>query len=138
MAAKKKLTSDDIEYRLKEYGACEDVKTSVDVERVLNSRWKLHEKVRGVISRTDSDDVKQALKFALEVIVDEIQVLAMLKQAKDQLEEPHVAAWIKLTERVERLSEELDRADGSRAIACDLPRCRRSSGVCRRRRSRRE
>lgn len=109
MAAKKKLTSDDIEYRLKEYGAREDVKTSIDVERVLNSRWKLHEKVRGVISRTDSDDVKQALKFTLEVIVDEIQVLAMLKQAKDQLEEPHVAAWIKLTERVERLSEELDR-----------------------------
>jgi hypothetical protein len=38
-----------------------------------------------------------------------------LSGAKKQLEEPHIAAWIALTDKVEQLSEELDR------VACRLP-----------------
>lgn len=114
MASKKRFSIDDIDYKLGDYRAGDYyVKTSADVETVKNARWKLHEKVRGAISKAESEDTKIALKFALDLIMDEIQALTFLSVAKRQLEEPHIAAWITLSEKVERLSEELDRV-GSR------------------------
>ncbi len=116
MAAKKsRVLTDEIEYRLSDYHASDYVKTYDAVERVKSSRWKLHEKVRGLISKAENPEVKLALKFALDMIMDEIQALAMLGAAKRQLEEPHIAAWIKLSEKVEALSDELER------VACRVP-----------------
>jgi hypothetical protein len=109
---KPRVLSDEIEYRLGDYRASDYVKTYEDVERIKSSRWKLHEKVRGLINKTENAEAKLALKFALEMIMDDIQALALLGAAKRQLEEPHIAAWIKLTEKVEQLSEELDRVAG--------------------------
>lgn len=110
MTSKKScFTTGDIEFCLNDHCSEQYVETSADVDKVLNSRWKLHEKVRTTMSRTESDEVKQVLKFTLEVIVDEIKALAFLSGAKKQLEDPHIAAWIALSEKVERLSDELDR-----------------------------
>lgn len=114
MAAKKKprVLSDEIEYRLNDYRASDYVKTCEDVERVKSARWKLHEKVRGLMSSTENVEAKLALKFALDMIMDDIQALAMLGAAKRKLEEPHIAAWIKLSEKVEQLTDELERVAG--------------------------
>lgn len=113
MAAKKpRVLSDEIEYRLSDYRSSDYVKTCDDVERVKSARWKLHEKVRGVMSSTENAETKLALKFALDMIMDDIQALAMLGAAKRKLEEPHIAAWIKLLEKVELLSDELERVAG--------------------------
>lgn len=110
MAAKKtRFTKEDIEFRLDDYRSDDYIKTSADVDKVMNSRWKLFEKVRNASSGLESAEAKQAMKFALELILDEIKALAFLSGAKRQLEEPHVAAWVTLTDKVERLSEELDR-----------------------------
>lgn len=116
MAAKKsRVLTDEIEYRLSDYHASDYVKTYLDVERVKDARWKLHEKVLGLISKSENEETKLALKFALNMIMDEIQALVLLASAKRQLEEPHIAAWIRLSEKVEQLSEELDR------VACRVP-----------------
>jgi hypothetical protein len=110
MAAKKaRFSKDDIEFCLNDYRSEEYVKTSADVDKVMNARWKLFEKVRSAHGAAESSEVKQALKFAMDVVIDEIKALAFLSGAKKQLEEPHIAAWINLSDKVERLSEELDR-----------------------------
>lgn len=111
MAAKKKarFSKEDIEFCLDDYRSDEYVKTSSDVDKVMNARWKLFEKVRATHGASESSEVKQALRFTMDVILDEIKALALLSGAKKQLEEPHIAAWIALTDKVERLSEELDR-----------------------------
>jgi len=110
MAAKKKtrFSKDDIEFCLDDYRSDEYVKTSADVDKVMNARWKLFEKVRNASSSLESAEAKQVLKFAMDVILDEIKALAFLSGAKRRLEEPHVAAWVALTEKVERLSEDLE------------------------------
>lgn len=118
--AKLHALTDEIEYRLGDYRASDYVKTYADVERVKTARWKLHEKVRGLINKCESQEAKLALTFALNMIMDEIQALAMLGAAKRQLEEPHIAAWIKLSEKVDRLEDELERV-GSRVP--DESRC---------------
>lgn len=112
MAIKKKprFVSDNLEYRLNDYRAREEyVANAAATDRVMASRWKLAEKVRLAIPSCESEEGKRALKFAHDLIVDEIQALAFLKGAQAKLEEPHIAAWIHLNEKVERLSEELDR-----------------------------
>jgi len=111
MVAKKKarFSKDDIEFCLNDYRSEEYVKTSADVDKVMNARWKLFEKVRAAHGAAESNEVKQVLRFTMDVILDEIKALAFFCGAKKQLEEPHVAAWIALTDKVDRLSEELDR-----------------------------
>ena len=73
----------------------------------MDARWKLFEKVRAAHDAMEPNDIKQALKFTMDVILDEIKALALLSGAK-LLEEPHVAAWIALVDKVDRLSEKLN------------------------------
>lgn len=105
----KNLSLSNIQPRLADYGARDYVKTSADVANIRDARYKLLAKVQNLSKNTTSEDVKQVLKFTAEIIMDEIQALMMLQEAKARLEEPHVAAWIALNDKVERLSEELDR-----------------------------